>query len=207
MSQDDQHERASGPPPATPPISQLRAFALGFGVVLSVPAALLCATALGFGALARDGGFSIWHTTFITGTMFALPNQVMLVDQLARNESLVVAAFAVALAALRLLPMTVTVTPFITGGRRRTLLAILAVPFVAVTPWVESQRRAPGLPAEVRLAGYLGLGVCFWCAMMAGTMAGYTLAGSVPATVSATLLFLTPIYFLLSLLATSRSRM
>ena len=44
-------------------------------------------------------------------------------------------------------------------------------------------------------------------ASLAGTLAGYALAGSVPAPVSATLLFVTPIYFLLSLLATSRSRM
>jgi hypothetical protein len=43
--------------------------------------------------------------------------------------------------------------------------------------------------------------------MMAGTVAGFALAGSVPVAVSATLLFLTPIYFLLSLLATSRTRM
>ena len=42
---------------------------------------------------------------------------------------------------------------------------------------------------------------------MSGTMAGHVLAGSVPATVSATLLFLTPVYFLLSLLATARVRM
>ena len=38
-------------------------------------------------------------------------------------------------------------------------------------------------------------------------MAGYALAGSVPTTMTATLLFLTPIYFLLSLLATARVRM
>ena len=55
--------------------------------------------------------------------------------------------------------------------------------------------------------GYLGIGVGFWSAMMAGTVAGYALAGSVPVAVSATLLFLTPIYFVLSLLATSRTRM
>jgi predicted branched-subunit amino acid permease len=81
------------------------------------------------------------------------------------------------------------------------------VHFIAVTPWIESQRRLPSVPAGLRLATYLGLGLAFWATMMAGTMAGYTLAASVPAPVSATLLFLTPIYFLLSLLATARVRM
>jgi predicted branched-subunit amino acid permease len=43
--------------------------------------------------------------------------------------------------------------------------------------------------------------------MLSGTAIGYALAGSVPVAVAATLLFLTPIYFVLSLLTTSRSRM
>jgi predicted branched-subunit amino acid permease len=168
---------------------------------------LLFAAGLGFGALTRDGGFSVLHTAVITGTMFALPNQVVLVDQLARNEALLAAAFAVALTGLRLLPMTVTIAPLLKGGRRHALLQTLAVHFIAVSPWIESQRRLPAMPPELRLASHLGFGVAFWIVMMTGTLAGYALAASVPAAVSATLLFLTPIYFLLSLLATARSRM
>ncbi|HXE88823.1 MAG TPA: AzlC family ABC transporter permease [Hyphomicrobiaceae bacterium] len=191
-----------------PPLTtQIGAFASGLSLILSVPSALLFAAGLGFGALARDGGFSIAHTAFITASMFALPNQVVLVDQLARNETPLAVAFAVGLAALRLLPMTVTIVPLLKGGRPRPALEALAVHFVAVTPWIESQRRLPTVLAGLRLATYLGLGLAFWATMMAGTMAGYTLAASVPAPVSATLLFLTPIYFLLSLLATARVRM
>ena len=191
-----------------PPLTtQIGAFGSGLSLILSVPAALLFAAGLGFGALARDGGFSIAHTAFITASMFALPNQVVLVDQLARNETLLAVAFAVGLAALRLLPMTVTIVPLLKGGRPRPALEALAGHFVAVTPWIESQRRLPTVLAGLRLATYLGLGLAFWATMMAGTMAGYTLAASVPAPVSATLLFLTPIYFLLSLLATARVRM
>jgi predicted branched-subunit amino acid permease len=180
-------------------------------VVLSVPSALLFATGLGFGALARDGGFSIAHTAFITATMFAAPNQVVLVDQLARNETLLAAAFAVTLAALRLLPMTVTIVPLLKGSRPRlvpaTLLSVLAVHFIAVSPWIESQRRLPALPPDLRLASHLGYGLAYWSVMVVGTVLGYLVAGSVPVMVTATLLFLTPIYFLLSLLATARVRM
>jgi predicted branched-subunit amino acid permease len=207
MTQNHQHPGAGGCAQAEPGMSQAAAFARGFSVVVSMPALVLASAGVGFGALARDGGFSLWHTVAITGGMFALPNQVVLVDQLARNETLLAAAFAVALAALRLLPMTITITPYLQAGRRRPLLQALAVHFVAVSPWVEAQRRLPAFPAAGRLAGYLGLGLGFWCAMLSGTLAGYALAGSVPVAVSATLLFLTPIYFLLSLLATSRSRM
>lgn len=173
----------------------------------SVPAAVLFATALGFGALARDGGFSIAHTAFIVASMFALPNQVVLVDQLARNETLIAAAFAVALAALRLLPMTIALVPLFKDRRPRPMLEVIAVHFVAVTPWIEAGRRLPALPVEKRLATHLGLGLAFSGVMVVGALGGYVLAGAVPPAVAATLLFMTPIYFLLSLLATSRVRM
>jgi predicted branched-subunit amino acid permease len=183
------------------------ALAAGLRVAFSLPAAVLFTAGIGFGALARDGGFDVLQTAFIAVSMMALPNQVMLVDQLARNETLIAAAFAVALVALRLLPMTITLVPLFRGRSPHPLLEALAVHFVAVTPWVEANRRLPALPAERRLASHLGFGLAFLGASLAGTLAGHTLAGSVPASVAATLLFVTPIYFLLSLLASSVSRM
>ena len=57
------------------------------------------------------------------------------------------------------------------------------------------------------VAQFLGLGAGFIVATLAGTALGYEIAGAVPPSVAATLLFLTPIYFLLSLLATAGSRM
>jgi predicted branched-subunit amino acid permease len=132
---------------------------------------------------------------------------VVLVDQLARNETLIAAAFAVALAALRLLPMTVTLVPLLKGRRPHPLLETLAVHFVAVTPWIESLRRLPALRPERRLANHIGLGLAFSGTSVAGTLFGYLLAGGVPTPLAATLLFVTPVYFLLSLLATSQSRM
>jgi predicted branched-subunit amino acid permease len=197
---------------APTPGSHPGAFAYGLRAIVSVPAVLLFSAGLGFGALARDAGVSVLHTAIITGGMYALPNQVVLVDQLARNETLIAAAFAVALAGLRLLPMTVTLVPLLKGSRPhasrpRRLFTTLAVHFVAVSPWIEAQRRLPAMPQDLRLAGHLGLGLAFWIAMMSGALTGYALAGSVPKAVAATLLFLTPIYFLLSLLATAGSRM
>jgi predicted branched-subunit amino acid permease len=183
------------------------ALAAGLRVVFSLPAGMLFAAGLGFGALARDGGFDMAQTAFIAASMMALPNQVVLVDQLARNETLFAAALAVALAALRLLPMTITLVPLLKGRRPQPLLEALAVHFVAVTPWVEANRRLPALAVDKRLASHLGYGLAFMGASLAGTLSGYALAGGLPGPVAATLLFVTPIYFLLSLLATSQSRM
>ncbi len=198
-----------GPEGLRPPVARFAwgALAGGLRVAFSLPAVLLFASGLGFGALARDGGFDLAQAAFIAGSMMALPNQVVLVDQLARNETLFAAAFAVALAALRLLPMTITLIPLLRGRRRQPLLEALAVHFVAVSSWIESHRRLPAMPVERRLASHLGFGLAFSGASVAGTVFGYMLAGGVPTPVSATLLFVIPIYFLLSLLATSTSRM
>jgi predicted branched-subunit amino acid permease len=183
------------------------AFARGLLIAFSVPAGVLVATALGFGALARDGGFTAGHTAFLSLAMFALPNQVVLVDQLARNETVAAAALAVALTAVRLLPMTVTIAPLFRGRRPRPLLEFVAGHFVAITTWIEANRRLPGMAADLRLPYQLGVGAAISAVMLLGSLAGYALAGTVPAVLSAALLFLTPLYFLLSLVATSQSRM
>jgi predicted branched-subunit amino acid permease len=209
MAENDKHDNRGGAPVHPSPVSpqQLPAFLSGLKVAVSVPGIVLFATALGFGALARDGGFTIAHTIFITVSMFALPNQVVLVDQLARNETVIAAAFAVALAAVRLLPMTASLAPMFRGPTRRPVLEAVAAHFVAVTPWIEANRRLPTLAPELRLASYLGMGLGLSMGMLAGALCGYALAGSVPAIVAAALLFMTPIYFLLSMMATSQSRL
>jgi predicted branched-subunit amino acid permease len=182
------------------------AFGRGLLLAFSVPAAVLFGSALGFGALARDGGFSIAQAAFMTASMQALPNQVVLVDQLSRNETMLVAALAVAVTAVRLLPMTVTLVPLLGDRARRTLPALLAVHFVAVTNWVEARRQLPTTVAPARLAHYLGFGVATTAVALTGTVAGHIAAGNVPAVVAAALLLMTPLYFLLSLVATSQTR-
>ena len=55
--------------------TQARAFVQGLRAFYSVAAFVLFATALGFGALARDAGFSVCHVAFLSLTMFALPTR------------------------------------------------------------------------------------------------------------------------------------
>jgi predicted branched-subunit amino acid permease len=192
--------------PSPAEISQARAFVRGLFVAGSVPAVVLFFTALGFGALARDGGLSIAQAAFMAASMFALPNQVVLVDQIAREQTLAAAALAVALAAVRLMPMTATLAPYFRGSKRRPLLELLAAHFIAITTWIEGNRRLPGLAPDIRLPYHLGSGVGISAVMLAGTLCGYALSARVPAPFAATLLFMNPLYFILSLVATSRTR-
>src|SRR5262245_57959831 len=73
-----------------------------------IPALVLCSTFVGFGALTSETGFSLLHTLFMCVFIFALPGQVVLVDEMARGASIVTAAIAVTATSVRLLPMTVS---------------------------------------------------------------------------------------------------
>jgi predicted branched-subunit amino acid permease len=191
---------------APQPATQTVAFLLGLRAAYSVAAFVLFATALGYGALARDAGFTIGQTAFLSATMFALPNQVVLVDQLARGATVAGAALAVTLAAVRLFPMVATVMPTVRGKRPRRVLEVLAGHFVAVTTWIEGGRRLPAIAPELRLAHHLGIGVAVCSMMVLGSVTGYALTGGVPVPVSAALVLTTPLYFILSLAASAQAR-
>jgi hypothetical protein len=63
------------------------------------------------------------------------------------------------------------------------------------------------MPVEERLPFHLGVGAAMLAMMLTGTVTGYLLVAGLPVLVNAALIFTTPLYFFLSLLATSRSRM
>lgn len=182
------------------------AFRRGVAVALTTPGFILFASAAGFGALARDAGFSVGNSVYMMAIFFALPAQVVLLDQLARGASLAAGALAVSLTGLRLLPMSVVLMPLLKGPRSSRWQYLIVAHFIAVTAWMEGWRRLPQVPAAVRMDHFMGIGSGLLVATLAGTYAGFVIAGTVPLVVAAALLFLTPIYFLLSLIATSSGR-
>ncbi len=64
--------------------------------------------------------------------------------------------------------------------------------------WIEAHRLLPALPRAARIPFANGLGLSFMMAAHVGTFVGYYLATSLPALLSAGLLFLTPMSFLIS---------
>lgn len=186
------------------------AFLRGLASIVTAPGLVLFTSSLGFGALARDLGFTLGHTVFIAGSVYALPTQVLLVDQLARGAALLSIAFAVSLTAVRLLPMTVSLMPFMREEqptRRGWALRILLSHVIATSVWVESMRRLPKLPQPLRLPHMAGIGIAMMCATVSGSGVGYLVAGSVSPLIAAGLLFMNPIYFLFSLAASASRRM
>ena len=181
------------------------AFVTGLGVAVEIPAVILAATGAGFGALAHDAGVGFGHTAFMALVLNATPAQVVLVDQFARGASLLGATMAVTLTAIRLLPMMVTLMPYLRAPGVPRWHYIVAAHFIAITPWNEAFRRLPLLPAPLRLPHYLGLGSALLSALTLGTMAGYLLANVVPPLLMSALLFMTPLYFTMSLVLGAKS--
>ena len=172
--------------------------------MFATPGYVLVAGSVGFGALARDMGIDVGIAMWMSVVFYALPGQVVLADQIGRGASILAAAFAVSLTAVRLLPMTVTLVPYMRDPRRRRWLEILAVHFIAVTAWIEGHRRLGALPEHLRLPHFLGFGIGFMICTVGGSAIGFVIAAIVPVAVTAALLFFTPLYFMLSLVASSR---
>ena len=191
---------ADGHPAWTRDASRRTAYLRGLRILYAAPGLVLLATSLGYGALARELGFTLGQTVFLSGMVYALPAQVLLVDQLARGATLAAVALAVSLTGIRLLPMTVGLMPYLRDGRAPRPIHILAVHFIAVTGWIEGSRRLPPLPEHLRLPHFLGIGTATVFCTMAGATIGYFAAGTLPPILAAALLFMTPVYFLLSMM-------
>ncbi|MEP9356897.1 AzlC family ABC transporter permease [Xanthobacter sp. KR7-65] len=170
-------------------------FFKGVGSAVSVPAIVLFASYLGFGAVLQSMGFPIGAGVASTFLVWALPAQLILMGGLAAGTALPAVALAVALSSMRLLPMVVSVAPYMRGPRRSLLWELVCAHYVAMTVWLEGLRLLPHLPGEARVPFTLGLGNALIAVSCLGTLAGYSMAGEVPAWFSAGLLLLTPLSF------------
>lgn len=193
------------PPGWTAGAGRRQAFWRGVREAPSVGGLVVVTTFLGFGALARNLGFDLGHAVFVSATVFALPGQVVLVDQVAHGAGLLAATIAVTLTAVRLLPMTVYLMPLLRDGQTPRWGLYLLSHLVAITVWVESLRRLPRLPEELRVPYYAGFGLAILIANVLATAIGYVLAFEVPVAIAAALIFLSPLYFLLSLVVAAAS--
>jgi predicted branched-subunit amino acid permease len=196
---------SAAPPADLSPLSGVTAFLSGWRAAwTSVFSLVLIGTYVGIGALAHDYGFSLSWALLATLLVWAGPAQVILISALGSGAGALEAALAVGLSGVRLLPMVVSLLALIKRPDTRARDLILPAHLTAVSMWVEALRIVPGLPREERIAFANGLGSGFMAAAHGGTVAGFYLAASVPPLLTAGLLFLTPMSFLLSTARNSR---
>jgi predicted branched-subunit amino acid permease len=179
--------------------SPLRAFAWGMSSVgTTVLALVLFATYLGIGALAHDTHFSLGWVLASTLLIWAGPAQIILISTLGSGATVVQAAVAVTVSAIRLFPMVVSVLPMLRTPQTKRRHLVFATHFIAVTIWVECYRLLPKVPRERRITFVHGLGCGLLTVCMIATTLGYLLAANLPPLFAAAILMLTPLAFLLS---------
>jgi predicted branched-subunit amino acid permease len=189
------------PPPPTdsPKHSATAVFLAGFRAAWrSALAYVVIGTYLGIGALTHDFGFGLGWALASTALVWAGPAQVILVSALGAGVAPVETALAVGVSSARLLPMVISLLPLIRRPQTPYRALILPAHLTAVTMWIEALRLLPQLPREARIPFANGVGFGFMAAAQAGTLIGYYLATSLPPLLTAGLLFLTPISFLIS---------
>ncbi|HEY6255993.1 MAG TPA: AzlC family ABC transporter permease [Xanthobacteraceae bacterium] len=195
---------SSSPIDPPPPSSTAIFFAGWRAAWTSVFSLVLVGTYVGIGALAHNYGFSLGWVLLSTLLIWAGPAQVILISALGAGATPLAAALAVGLSGVRLLPMVVTLLALIKRADTRSRHLVLPAHLTAVSMWVEAVRLLPKLPREQRIAFSNGLGGAFLAAAHVGTVLGYCLAASLPALLTAGLLFLTPMSFLVSTVRNSK---
>jgi hypothetical protein len=129
---------------------------------------------------------------------------VILLSALGTGATPVEAAIAVGLSGVRLLPMVVSLLALLKRPETRARALILPAHLTAVSMWVEALRIVPTLPRNERIAFSNGLGTGFLAAAQGGTVAGFYLAALLPPLMTAGLLFLTPMSFLVATIRNSK---
>ncbi len=188
-----------------PPVSGRGWMLRGARAAISIPALILTAAFVGYAGLARETGLSLAETLAMTGLIWALPSIVVLTGALSSGMGLIPAGIAVALASVRLMPMTMALMPLVkVPGKTRTWQLLIASHFVAVTAWVFAMRNLPDLPREGRLPFFVGFGGAVTGFVFCMTGIAYLLVEELPDLVAGALVLLTPVYFLCSLWGASR---
>ncbi len=169
-----------------------------WSVTSTVLTLVLFATYVGIGALAHDTRFSLGWVLASTLFVWAGPAQIILLSTLGSGATVVQAAVAVTVSAIRLFPMVVSVLPMLRTPQTKRRQLVLATHFIAVTLWVECFRLLPLVPRERRIAFVHGLGAGLVSVCLMATTVGYGLAANLPELFAAAILLLTPLAFLLS---------
>ena len=183
-----------------------RAWALeGLRGLFSLPVFILTFSFVGFAGIAREAGFSAVETMFMTYTIWALPAHLVLVDGVTAGAGLLTIAVAVSLSSMRFMPMVMAFAPHLRASNASRWQLLVASHFLAITSWVYVTERLDRIPRHRLLAYYFGLSVplATMVTIVTGTM--HVLAAAFPPPVVAGIYFMTPLYFAMSLIKTSRA--
>ena len=179
-------------------------FLRGMAQLFSLPAIILISAFVGFGGLAREAAIPLSQLLFMVPLIWALPSHLIVLAGIVSGASIPAIALAVALASIRMLPMTMALIPEIRVEGTKRWHLLLVSNLVAITAWVHTLQKAPDIPRPGRLPYFAGF--AFIMMVSTTTVAGvvYQLSASFPPMIMAALYFLTPLYFATSIWNSSR---
>ena len=164
-----------------------------------IPALVLAAGYMGFGALAAGNGLSFAGTLLSTLFIWALPGQLILVEMHSLGAPFFAVLLSVVLSAARFLPMTVVLMPLLREAKGRPGPYYLAAQLISMTGWAWSMARFPSIPAERRLGYFFGFALTLMASASAATVLGFFAGDLLPPLARLALIFMGPMYFLLLL--------
>ena len=175
------------------------AFGEGALHAAGIPALVLAAGYLGFGALAAGNGLSLTGTLLSTLFVWALPGQLILVEMHSLGAPFFAVLLSVVISAVRFLPMTVVMMPLLREGRGRQAHFYVAAQLVAMTGWAWTMAHFPSVPPERRLGYFFGFALTLMASASAATAIGYIAGDLLPPLAKLAVIFMGPMYFLLIL--------
>jgi predicted branched-subunit amino acid permease len=178
--------------------SKQEAFRRGVRLAIGAPAGVLFAGYIGFGALCHSLNLSIWTAAGSAFFVYALPGQMVMAEMFALGATTLLTTLAVGLTASRFLPMTLTVLPQFDGEHRGSKSLYVMVHLLAMTSWAVAMRDLPRMEPQYRQAYFWGMGLVCWGVCAPGSVIGYLIADQVPMPLTMALVFLNPLFFMLS---------
>lgn len=177
----------------------------GAAAALGPPGLILMVTFFAFGTFLGSLGYPLLIGLGLTLSTFAIPSQIVLIDELSRGTGIVAATLAASLTAVRLLPMTMSLVPVLKGSKTRNWQLYALCHFNSVTIWLQAQKSLRTIRRDDRPVFFIGLCLCLLILTSTTTIIGYYAAHLLPPILLAAALLVTPVYFFLSLFGTASS--
>jgi predicted branched-subunit amino acid permease len=169
-----------------------------------IPALVLAAGYLGFGALAAGNGLTFAGTVLSTLFIWALPGQLILVEMHTLGAPFFAVLLSVMLSAVRFLPMTVVMMPLLREAPRPQPHYYAAAQLISMTGWAWAMARFPAIAPERRLGYFFGFALTLMVSAACATALGFLAGDLLPPLAKLAFVFMSPIYFLLMLAGSTR---
>lgn len=151
---------------------------------------------LGFGSLAKSLDVGLVFTLLTAATIYGLPGQVAMLELHATGATMLAVVAGVAMANMRFFPMSVVLAALFGTQGRWYRFRYLVVQVMSINSWSHTLETLPDLPEKDRIAYFTGFGTLCFAGGCCGAATGWLLAASMSLSVTLTLIYLNPVYFI-----------